>query len=108
MAMGRGPSIGDGEAAGVRNPGGGRGARAGLGQDVRRGTFITGTPVLVDYQTGAEYTSLEHVSPRQGIFEIRIVRCRRPACGIEYGYSLTCRRAGDLGGAVRRLRHAAR
>jgi 2-oxoglutarate dehydrogenase E1 component len=59
------------------------------GQDVRRGTFSHRHAVLSDYATGAEYTSLEHVTPGQGAFEIRdSCLSEAGALGFEYGYSL--------------------
>jgi 2-oxoglutarate dehydrogenase E1 component len=59
------------------------------GQDVRRGTFSHRHAVLVDYQTGTEYTPLEHVVPRQGVFEIRDSPLSEAGVvGFEYGYSL--------------------
>lgn len=59
------------------------------GQDVRRGTFSHRHATLVDYQNGAEYTSLEHVIEGQGAFEIRDSPLTEGAVvGFEYGYSL--------------------
>jgi 2-oxoglutarate dehydrogenase E1 component len=59
------------------------------GQDVRRGTFSHRHAVLIDYQTGAEYTPLEHISNRQGVFEIRDSPLSEAGVvGFEYGYSL--------------------
>ena len=63
------------------------------GQDVRRGTFSHRHSVLVDYETGAEYTPLEHVGEQgtesQGVFEIRdSALSEAGALGFEYGYSL--------------------
>ncbi len=59
------------------------------GQDARRGTFSHRHAALIDYNTAAEYTPLEHVSPNQGPFEIRD-SCLSEAgvLGFEYGYSL--------------------
>jgi 2-oxoglutarate dehydrogenase E1 component len=59
------------------------------GQDVRRGTFSHRHAVLVDYESGAEYTPLEHVGERQGTFEIRDSPLSEAGVvGFEYGYSL--------------------
>ncbi len=59
------------------------------GQDVRRGTFSHRHSVLVDYNTGAEYTPLEHVAEDQGALEIRdSALSEAGALGFEYGYSL--------------------
>ncbi len=63
------------------------------GQDARRGTFSHRHSVVVDYQTGAEYTPLGHVGDvlgtQQGAFEV----CDSPlseagVLGFDYGYSL--------------------
>jgi 2-oxoglutarate dehydrogenase E1 component len=59
------------------------------GQDVRRGTFSHRHAMLVDYQNGAEYTPLEHITEGQGPFEIRdSLLSEAGVLGFEYGYSL--------------------
>ncbi|MEO5768567.1 MAG: 2-oxoglutarate dehydrogenase E1 component [Polyangia bacterium] len=63
------------------------------GQDVRRGTFSHRHSVLVDYETGAEYTPLAHLSEisgkRQGTFEVRDSPLSEAGVlGFDYGYSL--------------------
>ena len=77
------------------------------GQDVRRGTFSHRHAVLVDYADGAEYTPLEHVGRRPGdVRDPGQRRCREAGRAglrirLQPGHA---RGAGDLGGAVRRLR----
>jgi 2-oxoglutarate dehydrogenase E1 component len=59
------------------------------GQDVRRGTFSHRHAVLSDYNTGVEYTPLEHITEGQGPFEIRDSPLSEAGVlGFEYGYSL--------------------
>jgi 2-oxoglutarate dehydrogenase E1 component len=59
------------------------------GQDVRRGTFSHRHSVLFDYETGAEYTPLEHIRDKQGVFEVRDSPLSEAGVlGFEYGYSL--------------------
>ena len=59
------------------------------GQDVRRGTFSHRHAVLMDFNTGAEYTPLGHITDNQGPFEI-LDSClsETGVLGFEYGYSL--------------------
>jgi len=72
----------------------GAGTRVRLsGQDARRGTFSHRHSVLVDYQTGVEYTPLCHVGDalgtRQGAFEARDSPLSESGVlGFDYGYSL--------------------
>jgi 2-oxoglutarate dehydrogenase E1 component len=63
------------------------------GQDARRGTFSHRHSVLVDYETGLEYTPLAHVGDvsgkRQGTFEVRDSPLSEAGVlGFDYGYSL--------------------
>jgi 2-oxoglutarate dehydrogenase E1 component len=59
------------------------------GQDSRRGTFSQRHSVLVDYQTGAEYYPLAHLSADQAVFEVYDSSLSEAAIlGFEYGYSL--------------------
>ncbi|MDX2023457.1 MAG: 2-oxoglutarate dehydrogenase E1 component [Deltaproteobacteria bacterium] len=59
------------------------------GQDVRRGTFSHRHATLIDYETGEEYTSLEHLSADQGKFQIYdSLLSEYGVLGFEYGYSL--------------------
>ncbi|MES1205874.1 MAG: 2-oxoglutarate dehydrogenase E1 component [Pseudomonadota bacterium] len=63
------------------------------GQDSRRGTFSHRHSVLIDYETGAEYTPLSHVGDvlgtRQGLFEARDSPLSEAGVlGFDYGYSL--------------------
>jgi 2-oxoglutarate dehydrogenase E1 component len=63
------------------------------GQDCRRGTFSHRHSVLTDYETGAEYTPLDHISEilgrRQGAFEVRDSPLSEAGVlGFDYGYSL--------------------
>ena len=59
------------------------------GQDVRRGTFSHRHATLVDFETGEEYTSLEHISSDQGSFRIYdSLLSEYGVLGFEYGYSL--------------------
>ncbi len=59
------------------------------GQDSERGTFSHRHAVLHDYQTGARYESLNHLSPRQSRVYIRNSALSETAVlGFEYGYSL--------------------
>jgi multifunctional 2-oxoglutarate metabolism enzyme len=58
------------------------------GQDSRRGTFSQRHAVLIDYETGAEYVPLEHLSERQAKFKIYDSPLNEfAAVGFEYGYS---------------------
>ena len=67
-----------------------QGARVRLsGQDSRRGTFSHRHAVLIDYETGREYTPLSHVRDKQGIFDVRDSPLSEAGVlGFEYGYSL--------------------
>jgi 2-oxoglutarate dehydrogenase E1 component len=59
------------------------------GQDVRRGTFSHRHAVIVDYNTGDEYTPLDYLGEGQGTFEIRDSPLSEAGVvGFEYGYSL--------------------
>jgi 2-oxoglutarate dehydrogenase E1 component len=59
------------------------------GQDSRRGTFSHRHAVLCDYEDGHEYTPLAHVSPKQGVFEVRDSPLTEGGVlGFDYGYSL--------------------
>jgi len=59
------------------------------GQDTERGTFSHRHAMLHDYQTGAGYMPLQHMTPDQG--EVEIVNSplsEAAVLGFEYGYSL--------------------
>lgn len=61
------------------------------GQDCERGTFSHRHSVLHDFETGASYFSLGHLSPNQAPIQI----CNSPlseagVLGFEYGFSLEC------------------
>ena len=76
------------------------------GQDARRGTFSHRHAVLFDAQTGRRYMPLMHVT--RAAAQVRglgqpAVRGRRARLRVRLQPRLP-RRAGDLGGAVRRLR----
>jgi multifunctional 2-oxoglutarate metabolism enzyme len=60
------------------------------GQDSRRGTFSQRHAVLIDYDTGREYTPLKHIHPgRQASFSIYDSSLSEFAVmGFEYGYSV--------------------
>ena len=59
------------------------------GQDSRRGTFSQRHAVLVDQNTGGEYTPLAHLPRPQGKFWIYdSLLSEYAAVGFEYGYSL--------------------
>lgn len=59
------------------------------GQDVERGTFSHRHAVVRDYETGARYCSLQHVTPRQAPVEIVNSALSEGGClGFDYGYSL--------------------
>ena len=75
------------------------------GQDTRRGTFSHRHGVLVDYETGAEYTPLAPLATDGAQFWLYdSLLSEYAALGFEYGYSVDQQgRAGHLGGAVRRL-----
>jgi 2-oxoglutarate dehydrogenase E1 component len=59
------------------------------GQDSERGTFSQRHSVLIDQETEARYIPLDHLSPRQGKFEvINSMLSEEAVLGFEYGYSL--------------------
>jgi len=59
------------------------------GQDSRRGTFSQRHAVLVDQNTGAEYTPLQHVDPAQAPFLVYdSLLSEYAVLGFEYGYSV--------------------
>lgn len=59
------------------------------GQDSARGTFSHRHAVLYDYENGAPYSPLQHLSDKQGPVEIvNSPLCESAALGFEYGYSL--------------------
>ncbi len=59
------------------------------GQDVRRGTFSHRHATIFDHRDGTEYTPLQHVADKQGVFEIRdSCLSEVGVLGFEYGYSL--------------------
>jgi 2-oxoglutarate dehydrogenase E1 component len=59
------------------------------GQDSRRGTFSQRHAVLVDQDSGAEYTPLQHVNPAQAPFLVYdSLLSEYAVLGFEYGYSV--------------------
>ncbi len=59
------------------------------GQDSERGTFSQRHSVLIDQENESRYIPLDHVSPRQGRFEvINSMLSEEAVLGFEYGYSL--------------------
>jgi 2-oxoglutarate decarboxylase len=59
------------------------------GQDTRRGTFSHRHAVLVDVNTEAEYTPLNHIAPEQAEFRVYdSVLSEYAALGFDYGYSV--------------------
>ncbi len=59
------------------------------GQDTSRGTFSHRHAVLVDQDSGEEYTPLDHIAERQGRIDIYDSLLSEAAVlGFEYGYSL--------------------
>ncbi len=59
------------------------------GQDTRRGTFVQRHSVLVDSQTGAEYTPLSNLDDEQARFWVYdSLLSEYAAMGFEYGYSV--------------------
>ncbi|MBT2491296.1 multifunctional oxoglutarate decarboxylase/oxoglutarate dehydrogenase thiamine pyrophosphate-binding subunit/dihydrolipoyllysine-residue succinyltransferase subunit [Streptomyces sp. ISL-96] len=59
------------------------------GQDTRRGTFGQRHAVLVDQNTGEDYTPLQYLSEDQARFNVYDSLLSEYACmGFEYGYSL--------------------
>jgi 2-oxoglutarate decarboxylase len=60
------------------------------GQDSRRGTFSQRHAVLIDYDTGKEYSPLNHIRSEQADFSIYDSTLSEFAVmGFEYGYSVT-------------------
>ncbi|GID10550.1 multifunctional oxoglutarate decarboxylase/oxoglutarate dehydrogenase thiamine pyrophosphate-binding subunit/dihydrolipoyllysine-residue succinyltransferase subunit [Actinocatenispora rupis] len=59
------------------------------GQDSRRGTFVQRHSVIVDHNTGREYTPLANLSPEQARFFVQdSLLSEYAAMGFEYGYSV--------------------
>ncbi|MGH9533972.1 MAG: multifunctional oxoglutarate decarboxylase/oxoglutarate dehydrogenase thiamine pyrophosphate-binding subunit/dihydrolipoyllysine-residue succinyltransferase subunit [Terriglobales bacterium] len=59
------------------------------GQDTGRGTFSQRHAVLFDYQTGAPYVPLQHVSGAQAAFAVHdSLLSEEAALGFEFGYAL--------------------
>jgi 2-oxoglutarate dehydrogenase E1 component len=59
------------------------------GQDSSRGTFSHRHAVLVDQDSGEEYTPLDHISEQQARFEVfDSLLSEAAVLGFEYGYSL--------------------
>jgi 2-oxoglutarate dehydrogenase E1 component len=59
------------------------------GQDSARGTFSHRHANFYDYENGAPYSPLQHLSDKQAPFEvINSPLCEAGALGFEYGYSL--------------------
>ena len=77
-----------------------------MGQDVERGTFSHRHAILYDYKTNKRYVPLAHLSPDQGHITItNSMLSELAVLGFEYGFTLgRSEEAGDVGGAVRRLR----
>ena len=60
------------------------------GQDAERGTFSHRHSVLHDFETGQEYTPLNHLSEKQSKYEVCNSHLSETAVlAFEYGYSLT-------------------
>jgi len=60
------------------------------GEDVRRGTFAHRHAVLHDQKNGATYTPLEHVDPKQPVFQIYdSLLSEAGTMGFDYGYAST-------------------
>jgi 2-oxoglutarate dehydrogenase E1 component len=60
------------------------------GQDCERGTFSQRHAVLIDQETEARYTPLQHVADGQGRFEvINSMLSEEAVLGFDYGYSLS-------------------
>ena len=59
------------------------------GQDCERGTFSQRHSVLIDQETEARHTSLNHIREDQGRYEvINSMLSEEAVLGFEYGYSL--------------------
>ena len=59
------------------------------GQDCERGTFSHRHAVLSDIELGQSYVPLQHLSPRQGVFEVHNSPLAEAGpLGFEYGYSI--------------------
>ena len=59
------------------------------GQDVERGTFSQRHSVLIDQETEARYTPLNHLAEKQARYEvINSMLSEEAVLGFEYGYSL--------------------
>ena len=59
-----------------------------IGQDSRRGTFFHRHATFVNQKGGAEFTPLEHVTPRAGAFTVGdSLLSEEAVLGFEYGYS---------------------
>jgi 2-oxoglutarate dehydrogenase E1 component len=59
------------------------------GQDSERGTFSHRHAVLHDYENGAKYSPIKHLSDKQALVEIvNSPLCESGVLGFEYGYSL--------------------
>ncbi len=59
-----------------------------IGQDSRRGTFFHRHATFVNQRGGAEFTPLEHVTPRAGAFTVGdSLLSEEAVLGFEYGYS---------------------
>ncbi len=64
------------------------------GQDTRRGTFVQRHAVLVDRNTGKEYTPLSNLDPNQGRFwAYDSLLSEFAAMGFEYGYTVVNQKA---------------
>lgn len=67
------------------------------GQDSRRGTFAHRHATLHDFNTGQDYTPLEHLDPKQASFSvIDSVLSEEAVVGFEYGYASTNPYALDI------------
>jgi 2-oxoglutarate decarboxylase len=64
------------------------------GQDSRRGTFVQRHSVLIDRETGGEYTPLANLTPDQAKFFVYdSLLSEYAALGFEYGYSVANQKA---------------
>lgn len=60
------------------------------GQDCERGTFSQRHSVIIDQETEARHTPLQHVADKQGRFEvINSMLSEEAVLGFDYGYSLS-------------------